>query len=323
MRAADRLTLAIFVVVVVFAGLNAVAVRYSNHELAPFWGAGLRFAIAALILFAVAAARRASMPRGRALIGALLYGALGFAVSLGLVYWGLVSAPAGAAAVAISLVPVVTLILAPLHGLERFRPQAIVGALISVAGIAFIFAEQLGANVAPLSLLALLLAPVAMAESTIVAKQFPRSDPAITNAVGMGFAAVLLVAVALIAGEPLALPQQPQTLLAFAYLIVAGSVLLFMGFLYILARWDASSVSYQLLFMPLVTVPAAAYLRGEPVSWVFVAGGALVFAGVWFGALAPRIGLPGTRAAVAPLSPAAQPAIAGEGSSAFVPPSCP
>lgn len=326
----NRTLLLIFAFVVIFGGLNAVAVRYSNHELAPLWGAGLRFAVAALILFAVAAARRAKLPRGRALVGVLLYGALGFGVSLGLVYWGLVAAPAGAAAVAISLVPVITLVLAPLHGLERFRPQALAGALISVAGIAFIFAEQLDSNVASLSLLALLVAPLALAESTIVVKYFPRSDPAATNAIGMAFGAVLLIGLGIGLGEPLVLPQQLATLVAFGYLVVMGSVLMFMGFLYILARWTASAVSYQLLFMPLVAVPAASFLRGEPVSGALVIGGALVFAGVYLGALAPRIALPG-RLAPAPamtpaLGPAAVPAVAaaeGPGQVTFVPPSCP
>lgn len=52
-------------------GTNFVAVRFSNQELPPFWGAGLRFAAAALVLSAAAALGRFPLPRGRALAGAL------------------------------------------------------------------------------------------------------------------------------------------------------------------------------------------------------------------------------------------------------------
>lgn len=35
----------VFATVVLVGGGNFVAVRFSNRELAPFWGAGLRFAL--------------------------------------------------------------------------------------------------------------------------------------------------------------------------------------------------------------------------------------------------------------------------------------
>lgn len=323
----DRTTLAVFGAVIVIGGLNAVAVRFSNAELAPFWGASLRFLAAAALLFAVVLVRRIAVPRGRALVGAVLYGALGFAASYALAYWGLVEAPAGAGMVALSLVPLITLILAPIHGLERFRVQALAGALISVAGIGIVFADQLRADVPAASLVALLIGSFAISESTIVVKWFPRGDPAATNAVAMAVGAGLLLALSASIGEPLVAPQETPTILAVAYLVVAGSVLLFMGYLYVLARWTASAVSYSLLFMPLVTVPVAAALRGEPVTAAFLAGGALVLGGVWFGALAPPLTLPGLRAPAAPApGSAAVPAIASaeaEGQPSFVPPNCP
>jgi drug/metabolite transporter (DMT)-like permease len=319
----DRSTLAVFASVVLIGGLNAVAVRYSNQELAPFWGATLRLFAGAVILFVVVLARRVPLPRGRALVGVMLYGLLGFAVSYALLYFGLVDAPAGAAAVSISLVPLLTLVLAPLHGLERFRWQAIAGSLVSVAGVAIVVADQLSADVGLVSLVALLLGAAAVAESTVVVKRFPRSDPAVTNCLGMALGAILLFGLSVGAGETQGLPEHGTTIVALAYLVLIGSVVLFMGFLYVLARWTASAASYQLLFMPLVTLPAASFLRGEPVSGAFAVGGALVLVGVYFGAIGPRVTLPWRRVPEPPLLPAAQPASAGAAAAAFVPPSCP
>jgi drug/metabolite transporter (DMT)-like permease len=329
-RRPDPTTLAAFAVVVLIGGLNPVAVRYSDHELAPFWGAGLRLALAAAILLAVVLVGRIPLPRGRALLGVALYGFLGFGAFFGFLYWGLVEAPAAAASVALSLVPLMTLTLAPLHGLERFRWQALAGAVVSVAGVAFVFRDQLDARVAPLALVALLLGALSLSESTIVVKRFPRSHPAATNAIGLLVGAIAVLALSAVTGEAWTIPQRGDTLVAVAYLVLFGSVLLFMGFLYVLNRWTASAASYQILFMPLITLPTAAFLRHEPVSGAFIVGVALVLVGVYFGALAPPITLP-WRWAPKPLPPPAPgsagvPAIAaadGSGQVTFVPPSCP
>jgi drug/metabolite transporter (DMT)-like permease len=60
----DRATFAAFAGIVVLGGFNAVAVRFSNRELEPFWGATLRFALAAVVLFGVVVWRRVPLPRG-------------------------------------------------------------------------------------------------------------------------------------------------------------------------------------------------------------------------------------------------------------------
>ena len=70
----DRRILLAFAGVVLLAGSNIVAVRFSNRELDPFWGAGLRFLGASVILWALVARGRYPLPRGRALGGAFVYG---------------------------------------------------------------------------------------------------------------------------------------------------------------------------------------------------------------------------------------------------------
>ena len=111
----DRTTLAAFGVFVTLAGGNVVAIRYVSCEaceLEPFWAAGSRFAIAAVILGAVALGLHAERPRGRGLLGAIVYGVLGFAAPFGLAYWGLQRASAGFGAVVLATIPLLTLLLA-------------------------------------------------------------------------------------------------------------------------------------------------------------------------------------------------------------------
>src|SRR4029450_10544286 len=91
----ERVALTAFLSYAVLAGGNAVCIRFSNRELAPLWGASLRFALAAALLLAVMVLLRLAFPRGRALIGSLLYGLFNFAGSFGLTYYGLVPGHAG------------------------------------------------------------------------------------------------------------------------------------------------------------------------------------------------------------------------------------
>ena len=63
--APDRLALSAFTGAVVIGGSNFVAIRFSNRELDPLWGAGLRFVLAAAVFGVLFAALRLRLPRGR------------------------------------------------------------------------------------------------------------------------------------------------------------------------------------------------------------------------------------------------------------------
>lgn len=335
----DRSTAAAFIGIIVLGGFNGVAITFSNEELPPFWGATLRFALASALLFGLVALRGVALPRGRALIGCLIYGLLGFGATFGLAYTGITGTGAGLAQVILALVPLITLIMAVIVGLERFRLQGLVGTMVAMAGIVVVFADRLATDVAATSVLIVLAAAVSIAAASIIVKRFPHSHPLSYNAVAMGAGALLLMALSLAAGERLMLPVQASTLVAVGYLAVVGSVVVFGLFLLVIERWTASATSYSLLAMPLVTVPAAAVIRNESITLTLLAGAALVLVGVYVGAFAPSIKrpLPGLfrRAptpatqpaagggAAAPSAPPAAAAPAGEGPPTLISPNCP
>ncbi len=281
-----RLTLAAFVISTVLAGNNAIAVRLSNQELPPFFGAGLRFGAAALVLFAVVAVLRLPLPTGRSLGGALLFGALQYGLSYALIYWSLQQVPAGLFQVVLALTPLFTFFLAMAHRQEAFAWRVLVGGLIAVSGIAVVFREQLIARTPLLPLLAIVLAAACFAESVVLFKTFPKTHPITTNALAMGTGALLLFAISLLAREAPRVPRLPTTWAALTYLVLFGSIATFVLALYVMARWTASASSYQLVLMPIVTVISAGWLAGEAVTPSLVVGGLLVLVGVYVGAIA-------------------------------------
>jgi drug/metabolite transporter (DMT)-like permease len=285
----DRTTTAAFLLIVLLAGGNGVAIRFSNHELAPLWGATLRFVVASAVLLAAVRIWRLALPRGQALIGAVLYGLLGFALTFGLAYTALVDVGAGLAQIVLAMVPLFTFLLAVVQGLERFRWQSLLGCAVALAGIAIVFGEQVEAAVPVVSLLAIVAGAASMAESNVVIKRYPRAHPLATNAVAMGAASVALLLATLIAGQRITVPVGMQTWLAVGYVSVLGSVGVFSLFLYVLARWSASSSSYVMLLIPLVTVALGAALDREAVTPAYFLGGPLVLLGTYIGAFAPPL----------------------------------
>ena len=286
MRAHDeRLALAAFLVGSVLAGGNAVGVRFSNRELSPLWGAGFRFALAAALLGALMAVLRLAPPQGRALTGAVLYGALNFGAAFALAYYGFVEVHAGLGQTLLAVVPLATLLLAVLQRQERLRVSGIVGSLLALVGIAVLSQAPLREAVPFLSILALLASALCFAQAAIVVRRFPSVHPVTMNAVAMGAAAVLLVAGSVLAGEPIELPEHAATWAAIAYLVVVGSVLVFSLYVFVLRYWSASRTSYTFVLVPVVTVALSAWLDDEPVRLGLVIGGALVLTGVYVGAL--------------------------------------
>jgi drug/metabolite transporter (DMT)-like permease len=281
----DRVVLAAFLVFVVLGGANAIGVRFALREMGPFWSAAIRFALAGLLLAAYMVATRRPVPRGNRLVGTALFGVFGFGLPYMFLYQALKDAPAGTTMLMLAIVPLLTVLLAVAQGIERLRTLGLAGAGLAAIGILVVSADQVSLNVPILSLAMLVAGAVCQAQATVVVKRFPPGDPVAANAIGMLIGAGIIGVVALVTREAIVVPSQVETWLAMAYLIGPGSVVLFILVLYVLARWTASAASYAFLLFPLVAIVLGAVLLREPVRPSFLAGGAIVLAGVYIGAV--------------------------------------
>jgi drug/metabolite transporter (DMT)-like permease len=284
---ADRAALTAFFVCSILAGGNGVSVRFSNRELDPLWGAALRFSLAAVLLLAIMVALRLKLPRGRALAGAALFGALYFGAAFALVYLSLVRLHGGFVQLLFALVPLATLLLAVAWGQERFSITAVAGIVPALAGVAVLSWQALAGPIPAVYLMAALGGVVCQAQGSVVVRGFPPVHPVTANAVGMTVAAVLLLAGSALRRETWALPRRADTRLAVAYLVIGGSVVVFLLFLFVLQRWSASRTSYMTVLIPFVTVVLSAWLDDEPIGIGLFVGGVLILAGVYLGAIRP------------------------------------
>jgi drug/metabolite transporter (DMT)-like permease len=279
----DRQALGAFAGAVFIGGSNFVAIRFSNRELDPLWGAGLRFVLAAIVFGLLCAGLRLSLPRGRGLLLVVTYGLLAFGAAYGCLYWAMQEVPAGVAAVVLAVGPLLTLLLAVAHGMERLRVRALVGALVAIGGSILIFFQP-GAIAFGWGSFALLgIAALCASESVVVSKLAGRQHPVAMNFVGMSAGAVVLLIVAGAAGERLVLPSDGETQFALAYL-VAATVGLFLLVLVVVQRWTASATSYVFVLMPVIAIALGALVADEPITVTAIVGGAIVCTGVYVGA---------------------------------------
>lgn len=284
---AERSILVTFLLFVIVGGGASVAIRITYAELDPFWAAASRFALGAVAFWALVYFRKIPLPKGRALAGAVLFGTLTVGFAFLLIAWGLVVTPASLYQILMAMVPLLTLFLSALHGIESITRRGLFGSLLAIGGIAVSVG---GANTADISwphIAAIILAAVCMAEGGVLIKRFPPNPPVMTNAIAMTVGAIILAVASLVSQESWIIPSETNTWIAFLYLVIFVTVVAFMLYMFVLGKWSASRTSYGFVLVPLVTIVVAATVAGEEISLNFLLGAALVLAGVYVGALMP------------------------------------
>jgi drug/metabolite transporter (DMT)-like permease len=274
--------------VFIFVGGGAsVATRLSYAELAPFWVATSRFTFGALVFWGLAAYKKLPLPRGRALLGAVLFGLLTVGLAFTLFGWGLVATPASLYQILMATVPLFTLFLSAAQGVESITRRGVLGALLALGGIAITVGGSPTADISLPHILAILAGAVCLSQGGVLIKRFPPNPPIMTNAIGLSVGAFILGVTSLVSGESWTLPTMSGTWVAYLYLVLIVTVLSFLLYMYILTNWSASGTSYGFVLLPIVTMAAAVVLAGEQITLNFFIGVLLVLAGVFVGALLP------------------------------------
>lgn len=284
----QRINAVLFVAIALIGGGNPVGVAIAVNELDPMWAAASRFTTAGVLFALAMLVLRIPIPHGRALTGSLLYGLFGFFGAFAFLFWGFLETPPGTGQIIVALVPLLTLLLAVAHGLERFSVRALIGMLIAFGGLVFLVADRIEANVPLPSLLAVVAGAVLLAESGVIVKLTPRAHPVASNAVGMLAGGLLLLLLSALIGDRWVLPTQSDTWLAMIFLVIGGSLAVFSLFVFLLGRWSASAVSYTLLLQPLPTIIYSSILTHEPITPALFVGGVVILLGVYIGAFSKQ-----------------------------------
>lgn len=247
--------------------------------------AGLRFLLAAVILIVAGIALRSKFPlKGPSLHLAVAVGILLFTFDYGLIYWGEQVLESGLTAVLFATLPIQTALLANAFiPAERLTGRRAAGVALGFVGVLVIFNQSLTFDPSRLApMLAIVLAATFASISSVTTKIRGHSvDVVGLNAVAMMIGAVLLFVGAAALGEPLIIPTAPTALFAIAYLAVLGSVVTFLLYFWLLKTWQATTLSFIAVIIPVIALVLGFWYRGEVVGPAVLVGGAMIIAGIY------------------------------------------
>jgi drug/metabolite transporter (DMT)-like permease len=260
-----------------------------------YLAAALRFTIAAALLGVVVAAGWGRPgPRGaRAWSWVVLTGVLN-AGGYGLVYTAEESIPGALGAVVYGTAPLLTGVMAALSRTERVTRPAIIGALISLVGIAVISGERLQVSSAQAAGVAMVLGSVVLSSTynVVLKRHAGGQHPLATNAVFLATTAVAMCLFALcFERQPLPSPLPLRPTLALLYLAVVGSIVAFGAYFYLLKNVRLMASSTLALVTPILAIVVDAIWESQKVAPLTYVGAAITLGGVsvtlYFGAPAP------------------------------------
>lgn len=262
------------------------AIRICLEDQPPLTSAALRFLLAGAAMAAATPLLRRldRLPPPTTWLW-LVTGTTSFAGSYGVLYVAEQNVPSGVAAVLWAVFPLLMATSGVLVLGERLRRLQWCGFLVSFAGIATVFAGDLGSGdgrPAPVAAaLLLLVSPVVSAIGTTLVKKYGRNASSLQlNRNGMLFGAVLLGAAALLREDPRAMAWSTTGLLATTYLALFGTALTFGVYFWLLQQVPASRLALISYVTPVLAVLLGA-LVGDgttgPAVWL---GTSLVVAGV-------------------------------------------
>jgi drug/metabolite transporter (DMT)-like permease len=283
----------LYALVCLIWGSTWLAIKLGLEGVPPFWGAGLRFVLAAVILWLMALAsgqRLRLSPNGRK--AAATAGLLNFGVSYALVYWSETRIDSGIVAVLYSLMPLVTaLMTAFVTKTETLTPGKTAGVVLGSAGVAALFWPEAGGGTLDLpGLLAALLSSLVAAVNLVAQSVWSKSDDArLLNAWSMSIGAGMLLALSFLFEGGRAVTWTPANAGALLYLATAGSVVAFLAYYRLIRLLPATQVSLITLIFPVVALVLGAVFREEKLSAHAGLGIGLIFAGVTLALAAGRL----------------------------------
>ncbi|HEX8740527.1 MAG TPA: DMT family transporter [Casimicrobiaceae bacterium] len=249
----------------------------------------LRFALAGIVLAALARARGVALPRGRDLVILIGMGAVGYASQSLAFFAALTYAPAGVVALLLYLYPALVAVLGAVFLHEHLTRNRVAALVVALAGMVLTVAPALAAasSARPLGIaLAIASAVIYSIYIVVGTRVAARVSPDATSAtVCMSAAAVYLVA-ALARGVHW--PQSVAGWGAVAAIALVSTVIAITLFFAGLARVGATRAATLSTVEPVVTVILAALVLDERIAPIQVAGGVLILAAVWMLARAPE-----------------------------------
>jgi len=281
-RRLDVRVLLAFAAIYILWGATFLAIRIAVLEIPPFFSSGVRFLIAGALLYAFMRLRGQPSPSAREWRSIATIALCMFVATYGALFWAEQYVPSGITSVIEATLPITTVALEVfVFRQQPFRWRTLAAVVLGFCGVAWLLIR----NDQPfpgLPCVVILAGGTAWSLGAVLTRSMPRpkSLPLAAGAQMMLGGAVLL-ALSRATGELHSFPHiSLRAGLALSYLIVAGSLLGFTAYVWLLARMPATQVASHAYVNPLVAVALGYFVAGEALTMRMILASALVLASV-------------------------------------------
>ena len=279
-----------FLIIVAFAciyiiwGSTYLAIRYAVETIPPLFVASFRHLIAGALLFGWCW-HRGLRPVRQQWLASIVLAVLFFLIGHGTLHWAQRTLPSGMAALLVATEPIFVAIILMITGRARITLPVAIGVLLGLAGVALIFGADVRTDRSEmLNSLVVLIGTVSWSIGMVYSRSARlHRDSHMAAGMSLLAGAVLLFLGGTIMGEIASFhltAVSMKSLVALAYLAIAGSLVAYSAYFWLLNRFPPTLVSTHTYVNPLVALALGWAIGGEVLPPRVVFGGLIVLAAI-------------------------------------------
>jgi len=281
-------TLLAFAIIYFVWGSTFLAIRVGVREVPPFLLAAMRFLIAGAVLYGWTIARGERSPNGRQWASLALLAVLIFVLDYGLLFWAEQRVPSGVAAVMMATIPVFMVVSEIVFlRTQRLTLRLALALLIGIGGVVVLASRSLNFDGTPIDrvgAVALIFASMSWSVASALMRKLPLpASKAMSSGAQMFAGGMFLGLTSLGLGEfrnfhPSSVSRGAW--LSLLYLIVAGSIMGFTAYVWLLHHESPTKVGTYAYVNPVVAVLVGYFLGGEALNLRTILGSLFVLISV-------------------------------------------
>ncbi len=247
--------------------------------------AGIRQFIGGLLYLLFFLYKGTPWPKGKQWKSILILSILNFVLSNGLSTWGVQYISSGLGAIIGAIFPLWIVLILFFRG-DKLAFKTILGMLVSFAGVCVVFYEHLADFVNPdfrFGIFLSVISTITWAFGSLYTKKKAASfNPYFSLGLQMFISSLLLIGFTEISGIAVSVADIPMnSWFAIAYLVLVGSVLTFIAFIYALQRLSPEINSIYAYINPIVAVLLGTVIFNESLTKSIVFGGLVTLIGLY------------------------------------------
>jgi drug/metabolite transporter (DMT)-like permease len=277
-----------FAIIYLVWGSTFLAIRIGVREVPPFLLAGMRFFAAGIVLYAWMRAKGTPSPTRRQWAAILLLAVLIFVFDYGLIFWAEKKVPSGITAVMMATIPVFIALLEILFlRTQRLTLRLGFALLVGIGGVAILVGRSAGFGEGAMDksgAFALIVAAISWSLAAILTRKLPLPESKVMSSGAQMLAGgILLTLTSAMLGEFKGFDMRAvstRAWFALFYLIVAGSIVAFTAYVWLIHHESPTKVGTYAYVNPVVAVLLGYFLGGEALGARTIVGTLLVLVSV-------------------------------------------